>query len=429
MSTTTPAFEGAAIEPGVLPRLLPARPLRTIAGHVEHYGPVPQRTDALILEIERSGLKGHGGAGFPTGVKMQAVAQRRGSSVVVANGTEGEPASAKDKTLLSIAPHLVLDGAVLAGTAVGAREVVVCVDRAFPQIAEIVAAAIDERAARAVDPLPIRMEQAPHRYIAGEESALVAWLNGGDAKPGFVPPRPFEKGVGGRPTLVQNVETLAHVALIARFGAAWFRSLGTKADPGSALVTCTGGFARTGVSEIPLGISMPALFRATGTEISQVQAVLIGGYFGTWLPPDALDSVRLGSASLRTQDASFGCGVLFALPKDRCGLAESAHVTRWLADQNAGQCGPCVNGLDAIARAMAALVKGDRKGDAARHLDRWIDMVKGRGACKLPDGTARFVESSVRVFADEIRRHKRNGPCSACSAAPLFPLPRVGGWR
>jgi NADH:ubiquinone oxidoreductase subunit F (NADH-binding) len=349
--------------------------------------------------------------------------------VVVANGTEGEPASAKDKTLLSVAPHLVLDGAVLAGMAVGAREVVLCVDRAFPALSQMLDVVIRERDRRGVDALPIRLERPPNRYVTGEETALISWLNGGEAKPAFVPPRPFERGVGGRPTLVQNVETFAHIALIARFGSQWFRGLGTQADPGSALVTCSGAFARTGVSEIPLGLPLRALCKATGTEPDAVQALLVGGYFGTWIPADAIGTARLSGASLKTRDASFGCGVLFALPEDRCGLAESARVARWLADQNAGQCGPCVNGLDAIARAMTALVNGDRKGDGARYLDRWITMVKGRGACKMPDGTARFVESSLRTFASEVQRHRKHGPCAASHAAPMLPLPRTGGWR
>jgi NADH:ubiquinone oxidoreductase subunit F (NADH-binding) len=402
-----------------LPRLLPPMPLRTLAEHRDRFGPCPAPADALIGEIDRSGLKGHGGAAFPTAVKLRAVAERRGPKFVVANGTEGEPASGKDKTLLSIAPHLVLDGAVLAATAVGARDVVVCIDRGSPQVAAIVRAAIDERARRRLDPVKVRLEAAPHRYVAGEETALVAWLNGGDAKPTFTPPRPFERGVRNRPTLVQNVETLAHIALIARRGAAWFRALGTATDPGTALVTCTGAFGRTGVFEVPLGMPLHDLCRATGTDLRDVQAVLVGGYFGTWLPAAVVRTSRFGSESLRQHGAALGCGVLAALPHTSCGLTE----------QNAGQCGPCVFGLDSIARAMSALAKGDRAGKAEVQLRRWLEMVKGRGACKHPDGTARFVESSLHVFADEIERHRRSGPCHESHRPALLPTPHVGGWR
>jgi NADH:ubiquinone oxidoreductase subunit F (NADH-binding) len=430
MTANAMTNDATAFSPRALPRLLPDAPVRSLREHVEHFGARPARPDHVFAEVERSGLKGRGGATFPMAVKLRAVAERRGPRIVVANGTEGEPASTKDKALMSLAPHLVLDGAVLAAQVVGAREAILCVERSATQIANAMQSAIAERERYQRDPVPLRIERAPSRYVSGEESALVAWLNGGEAKPTFVPPRPFEKGVRGRPTLVQNVETLAHLALIARFGGEWFRGLGTEVDPGSALVTCSGAFQYRGVSEIPLGLPLARLFEAASTDVKTVQAVLVGGYFGTWLPHDALETVRLASTSLQTHGGSLGCGVVAALPYDHCGLVESARVARWLASQNAGQCGPCVNGLDAIARAMEVLVRGDRRGDARRHLDRWLTMVKGRGACKLPDGTSRFVASSLEVFADEIAVHGKSGRCSAPRRTkPLLPLPNPEGWR
>jgi NADH:ubiquinone oxidoreductase subunit F (NADH-binding) len=426
---TTTVGTDSRLAPRALPRLLRDTALPTFRGHIESYGPIPRSAGDLVESVERSGLTGRGGAGFPAGVKMRAVANQRRGAVVVANGTEGEPASSKDKTLLTFNPHLVLDGAVLSAVALGAREVIICVDRSAVVAGETVVRAIAERARRGVDSVPIRFERAPSRYVSGEESALVSWLNGGDARPRVVPPRPFEKGVAGKPTLVQNVETLAHIGLIARFGPDWFRALGTTESPGTALTTCSGAFARSGVYEVPFGIGLVDLFRATGTATESTQAVLIGGYFGTWFGVKEIPSVALDGASLRAHGSSFGCGVVAALGADRCGLAESAHVTRWLAGENAGQCGPCVNGLEAIAGAMAKLVRGDRAGDAETQLRRWLDMVKGRGACKHPDGAARFVASSLRVFGAEIERHRRFGPCPAAAFAPAFPLPKPGGWR
>ncbi len=356
---------------------------------------------------------------------MAAVASRR-RTVVVANGTEGEPASTKDKTLLALAPHLVLDGAVAAALAVGAREATVCVERNATSATSAVNEALDERARTGGDPVNLKVALTPDRYVAGEESALVHWLNGGEAKPTFVPPRPFERGVGGRPTLVSNVETLAHVALIARFGPAWWRAVGTAEDPGSALVTVSGAVARPGVYEIPLGLPLRSVLGAAGSS-PQVGAVLVGGYFGTWLPGQVAVGVALGAASLGQAHASFGCGALAVLPEGCCPLAEAARVTRWLAGENAGQCGPCMFGLPAIAQAMEALAAGDRSGNAERMLDRWTAMVRGRGACKHPDGVARFVESSLLVFADEVARHRRRGPCRP--AAAVLPTPTTGGWR
>ncbi|HTD50625.1 MAG TPA: proton-conducting membrane transporter, partial [Acidimicrobiia bacterium] len=212
-------------------RLLPPVAKRSLAEHLGWYGALPSTNASLIGEVERAGLRGKGGARFPTATKLAAVAARR-RAVVVANGNEGEPASTKDLVLMSQAPHLVLDGAVVAAEMVGATEVILCLKRGSV-VQPLFERALAERDANGIDTVPIRVVGGPDRYVSGEETALVHWLNGGDAKPTFVPPRPFERGVGGRPTLVQNVETLADLGLISRFGAAWYRSAGTAEDPGT----------------------------------------------------------------------------------------------------------------------------------------------------------------------------------------------------
>jgi len=241
-------YEAGVAPPSGVARLLEPRGDTGLAAHVGRYGSLPARVD-LVGELERSGLRGRGGAAFPTAVKLAAVAGRR-RPVVVANGTEGEPLSAKDKTILATAPHLVLDGLVLAARAVGAREAVVCVGRRAGRVRAAVEAAVAERALSGRDGVEITVAVTPDRYVVGEETALVHWLNGGDAKPTTTPPRPFERGVAGRPTLVQNVETLAHVALIGRFGAGWYRGVGTADDPGSTLVTIGGAVERPGMYEV-----------------------------------------------------------------------------------------------------------------------------------------------------------------------------------
>jgi NADH:ubiquinone oxidoreductase subunit F (NADH-binding) len=406
--------------------VLPPQPLLSLQAHDERYGVNPPGSKALIAEVERSGLRGRGGAGFPTATKLAAVARGK-RTVVVVNATEGEPASRKDAVLSSLAPHLILDGAVLAASAVGATEVHVCVERRGEGANDAMVRAVDERARVKRDRVVVRLHEAPNRYVAGEESALVNWLNGGEAKPTFVPPRPFERGVRGRPTLVQNAETLAHLALIARHGAAWFREFGTHQEPGTALVTVAGAIARPGVCEVSIGCPLVDIVAAAGTAMGDVGAVLVGGYFGTWLSPAAAARTTYDRASLGAVQASPGCGVVAALSRDACGLVELARVTRWLANQNAGQCGPCVNGLPAIAGAVEALYTGDRSGGAERQLRRWLEMVQGRGACKHPDGVARFVGSGLRTFADDIERHRRHGPCP--SPHPVLPVPATGGWR
>lgn len=408
-------------------RLLPPVAKRSLAEHLEWYGELPSTNASLIGEVERSGVRGKGGARFPTATKLAAVAARR-RAIVVANGTEGEPASTKDLVLMSQAPHLVLDGAVVAAEMVGANEVILCLKRGSV-VQPLLERALAERHASSYDTVPIRVVGGPNRYVSGEETALVHWLNGGDAKPTFVPPRPFERGVAGRPTLVQNVETLADLAVISRFGAAWYRSAGTPTDPGTTLVTLGGAVDKPGVCEVPFGVRIADLLRVAGGDCANLSGVLVGGYFGAWMPPAAAADVRLGVDDLRRAGGGLGAGVVIAMPATgTCALQELARTTRWLADQNAGQCGPCVNGLDAIANAMAELVAGGRDTGAEAHLARWLAMMEGRGACKHPDGVARFVSSGLRVFSDEIVRHRRHGPCPS-GREHILPTPQTGGWR
>jgi NADH:ubiquinone oxidoreductase subunit F (NADH-binding) len=395
--------------------------------HVGRLGRRPLGSWKLISEVQRSGLRGRGGAAFPMAVKLAAVAGRR-QPVMVANGTEGEPLSGKDKTLLVNAPHLVLDGALLAAETIGATEAIVCVDRS--QAAAAASAALRAALAERDDagPIDIRVVAAPSRFVAGEETALVHWLNGGDAKPTLVPPRPFERGVRGRPTDVQNVETLAHLGLIARFGADWFRRIGTTGDPGTRLVTIGGGVSRPGVYEVACGLPLMDALGAAGM-LGPIPPVLVGGYFGTWLDPVQVQMARLDVDSMQALGASPGSGVIWALPEGACGLAESARVARWYADQSAGQCGPCSNGLPAVARALQAVVAGPQGAGPATSLERWTQMVSGRGACRHPDGAARFVTSALRVFAEEANLHLQRGPCPGSHHPGVLPIPKGDGWR
>ena len=360
----------------------------------------------------------------------------RGPRVVIANGSEGEPASAKDAWLLTNRPHLVLDGAVLAAEAVDASDVVVAIDRpraSCPDDGRPRARGTARRAeAMRSD---VRVVDLPSRYVAGEESALVHWVNGGDAKPTFVPPRPFERGVRGRATLIQNVETLSHLALIARFGPDWFRELGTATEPGTAIVTLGGAVASPGVCEIAIGTHRRATSspRPEGRP-TEIAAFLIGGYFGTWIPADGAWDLALGHIELGRVGAAFGCGVVYALPAGVCGLAETARVARYLAEESAGQCGPCVYGLAAIADALDAIVAGrdGRAHDRARS-DAGPDRSPGGARATSP--TARSASWPARSTHSPTSSSATAAGVRAASARRrcLLPLPdaddREWGWR
>ncbi|HZX97908.1 MAG TPA: NADH-ubiquinone oxidoreductase-F iron-sulfur binding region domain-containing protein [Dermatophilaceae bacterium] len=407
--------------PSGLPRLLPAdgQPM-DLAAHLRVHGPTPYRGGArmLIHTIESAGLTGRGGAAFPTHRKLTAVADQKGTAVVVGNGAEGEPASSKDQTLLWSSPHLVLDGLQLAAEAVGARKVHLYVHRE-PRLVRRLELALAERATAGLDRIKVGLVTAPARFLAGEESALANRVEGGAALPRFTPPRIFERGVNGAPTLVQNVETLAQLALISRYGPAWFRAVGTEAEPGSMLTTVRLANGGGGVAETPLGTPLARLLRLAEYP---AQAVLVGGYHGAWLTPEQASRLTLSNADLRPIGAAVGAGVLAALPADRCGIVESARVVRYLALESAGQCGPCLNGLPLIADTLVQLANHRSAPSARGDLQRWSKLVERRGACHHPDGTVRFLRSALTAFAGEVALHEA-GRCSAGSYEPFLPIP------
>ncbi|HXW87397.1 MAG TPA: NADH-ubiquinone oxidoreductase-F iron-sulfur binding region domain-containing protein [Streptosporangiaceae bacterium] len=423
------APDGVARPPGPRdPRLIVRDEPMNLAAHRKHYGPVPllaAGSDALITEVERAGLTGRGGAAFSTGRKLRAVATAnagRGARVVVANGSESEPASSKDAVLLARSPHLVLDGIQLCAAAVGASRGYLCLGSRSPA-ARSVREAFAERDRAGLGGVPIEVvDAAADGYLAGQETALVSLLNGGRAVPAFVPPRPSDKGVRRQPTLVLNVETLAQVALIARYGATWFRSVGADDAPGSALVTVTGGVSRPGVREIPLGTPLGEVLRRSGLA-APAQAVLTGGYFGTWLPlPDAF-RVPMSAPGLRAAGATFGAGVLAVLPASSCGLAETARVAGYLASQIADQCGPCRNGMPALAEAMNWIAFGRPDADIIGWARQLTGLITGRGACHLPDGAAVLARSALAVFSADLRAHATAGPCGRAQVAATLPIP------
>jgi NADH:ubiquinone oxidoreductase subunit F (NADH-binding) len=396
-----------------------------LAAHHQMHGRLLYRGGPrmLIRTIESAGLTGRGGAAFPTHRKLTTVADQKGVPVVVGNGAEGEPASDKDKTLLWSSPHLVLDGLQLAAEAVGARQVHLYVHRdQHSQLAHHLESALAERATARMDRLTVNLVTAPARFLAGEESALSSRVEGGAALPRFTPPRIFERGVNGAPTRVQNVETLAQLALISRYGSDWFRAVGTAAEPGSMLTTVRLANGTGGVAETPVGTPIADLLRL---REQPAQAVLVGGYHGAWLSPEQAGRLTLSNADLRPLGAAVGAGVLAALPVDRCALVESARVVRYLALESAGQCGPCLNGLPRIAATLTQLARpqsAPAASSAGDDLQRWSALVERRGACHHPDGTVRFMRSALTVFADEVALHQ-GGRCSATSYEPFLPIP------
>ncbi|MEB0200384.1 NADH-ubiquinone oxidoreductase-F iron-sulfur binding region domain-containing protein [Cryobacterium sp. 5I3] len=408
MSSTADTRLFPAVQAPVGTARLTAAPAADYATHQSTFGPLPAQADsaALLAALRDSGLEGRGGAGFPAWRKLAAVPARerarRRRVVVIGNAAEGEPLSQKDATLLLRSPHLVIDGLLTVAGALGARSVYLY---AQASVIESATRALAERA----DASAIELREAADTFISGEASAVVNALAGRAPIPQDRTVRLTESGLGGRPTLLHNVETLAHIALIARFGAAWFRSVGTTGDPGTRLVTVGSDGHPSRVLEVAGGSRIGDVLRFTGVDTGSLSAVLVGGYHGAWLPAYALEA-RLDRADLAGFGANPGAGILMGLGERRCPIAVAAAVASYLAGETAGQCGPCVNGLPAMAAVLGRLATGDRDPGLPGEVRRLAAIVTGRGSCNHPDGTARFVLSTLTVFADDVTAHL-NGHC------------------
>ncbi len=392
--TTTTGDQPRAGLPGlsvgeVSPRVFAAGRSATAEAHALAFG--PRRglgRDALVGELERSGLTGRGGAAFPAYRKL-AVATGRRAPVVIGNGAEGEPWSWKDAVLLANAPHLVLDGLLDVAAALGARRTILYLDG---RSVAPVAAAIAER----TDAGGVELIEADDRFIAGEASAVVNAIQNGIALPVDRVRRLTESGLDRRPTVVHNVETLAQLALVDRYGGDWFRSVGDPARPGTRLVTVTGDVATEGVFEVPTDLDVASVVARAGGEARLASGVLLGGYHGQW--------ITAGETTVPPGDRA-GAGVVHVLGPQRCGLAVTAGIVAELAEASAGQCGPCLFGLPALASRFADLAAGRLAPQAAAEASRLAEAVDGRGSCHHPDGAARLARSALRVFARDVHAH------------------------
>lgn len=387
-----------------------------LAAHERRYGTLPA-VDAAELAGLADGvqLRGRGGAGFPFGRKLATAATRRGRAVVVVNLSEGEPASHKDGALARVAPHLLLDGAALTARALGTTEVHVALPGESPLVGAAVRGALAERSMAARDGrIRWTLHEAAEVFVAGQSSAVLELLAGRPNLPVTSWRPAAESGHRRRPTLLSNAETFAQVARLALLGMDAYRSHGTRVEPGTTLLTLDGDdvAGRTPqVVEVPFGTPWPDLLAPDRLA----SPVLVGGYHGTWGAPGALASLTVSHLAMTDADVTLGAGVV--LPLDAgCPVERTASITSYLASQSARRCGPCLNGLPALAAAVEA-VAADTGGPA--DVRRLAELVDGRGACAHPDGTVRLVRSMLASFDSEIGLHL-GGRCGyRRTAAPV----------
>ncbi|MBO0805579.1 MAG: SLBB domain-containing protein [Nocardiopsaceae bacterium] len=340
--------------------------------------------DDIIAAVREAGLTGRGGAGFPAAAKWEAARRGPAPRYLVVNGAEGEPGSYKDRHLMARAPHQVLEGMLIAARAIDASEILVYINSEFQAAHRALADAIE--ALRATDLasalVPIRLKPENHVYIAGEETALLSVLMGRPAWPWPKPPYPTERGYDGHPTVVNNVETLAHVPVIIRRGPDWYR------EHQPTLFSVTGDVSRPGVFELPLGIAVRDLIEQAGGPLAgdQVEAVLPGGYSLPWLRADQLD-VTFSADALEAAGTGLGASVIVVGARQGLGLA-AARVSAFFARETCETCPVCVTGTARLAqllrpgasRALAVAESEEVAGVAAQH--------RHMGICTLLDTAA-----------------------------------------
>jgi NADH:ubiquinone oxidoreductase subunit F (NADH-binding) len=417
----------------------------SLGAHHARYGPRPAARGPaatyLLDDVAAAGLTGRGGAGFPVAAKWRTALAAGPGTLVVANGAESELLSAKDTALLVLRPHLVLDGLSCAAEALRADGAIIWLHEGAPAAYTALVAALEERAAAGVDSVPMQVSWGPDSYLTGESSAVVNALEGGSALPRFTRQPAARSGVQGRPTVIHNVETLARVALIARVG-------GASRPPGP-LVTVPGA-GTLAVRELPGSTTvaqavLPITLSASGNQ--PPQAVLVGGYGGSWAawddvaglalhdldgrhPPAGhghLTRRRIRNATHGRPRPALGPGILAAIPQESCPVAETAAIADYLARSSARQCGPCLFGTRALADGLIRIAAGSaRRGDAER-LRRTSAEVNGRGACGLPDGLVSLVRTALDVFADDVDRHLRRKGCLHRAGHTVLHVPAVAG--
>ena len=380
----------------------------------------------VIEEIEKAGLRGRGGAGFPTAQKLALCAQAEGpegnsEKYVVVNGGEDEPGSIKDRTLLVYSPHAVLEGALLAAYAVGASRVIFYINEAYDSAHRRVATAIDEaNAARLAGneilgssfSAGVEIFRAPTPYVAGEDTAALEAIEGKPAKPRQKPPYPVTVGLYGKPTVVNNVETLANLPPILLHGAEWYRSIGTAESFGTMLYSMNEEWARPGVYELPYGAREGELLQnlAGGLKTgAPLRAVLHGGPSSAFLLPDP-DRI-MSPESLRAAGSSIGCGVTRGYGEGTCMVEVAFEIARFFEKECCGQCPACQMETKALTTTLSKVLQGQVPAAALEQVPRLIAFNKGKGFCSLINMPGPPLLSAIQLFRADFDSHLATGHC------------------
>ena len=380
--------------------------------------------EKVIDEIKRAGLRGRGGAGFPTGKKWELAAQKKSpKKYVCCNAAEGEPGTYKDRTLIRTNPHQLIEGVMIASYAIGADEAYIFLKKSFQQEYNILCHAVDEaiqadllgeHVLESPFHLEIKIFQGPNVYIVGEETAMLEAIEGRTAQPKQKPPfYPIQHGLFGKPTLVNNAETLCNIPHILRWGADWFSKLGHPKSPGTMIFTVSGEVNRPGVYELPLGTPLRDLIYEYGGGIrgeQRFKAVFPGGPSQALLVEEDLD-VSLDFESLKQRGSGLGTGAIMVLSEATCMVSAALYCSSFFMRESCGQCPPCKLGTIHMTQLLEKIEHGKAELKDLTSLEQIFKLIWGRGYCDLINSSVRSVESTLKHFRGEYENHIREKGC------------------
>jgi NADH-quinone oxidoreductase subunit F len=367
--------------------------------------------DEVIEVVRRSGLRGRGGGGFPTGIKWRTVRDDpSGTKFVVCNAAEGEPGTFKDRWLLRANPYQVVEGLGIAAYAVGAERAFIGIKTAFEQEIERLRVSMEKMAARdLIGPAAVELTPGPDEYLFGEEKALLEVIEGNGPLPRVVPPWMeglFRSPDSPNPTVVNNVETLANVPHILRRGAEWFRSFGTDESPGTMVFTLCGDVGHPGMYELPLGFSLRDLIYGIGggpREGRQLKAIFPGAS-NTIISAEQLDA-PLAFETMRAVGTGLGSGGFVVYDDTACIVRATLAFSRFLYVESCAQCPACKHGTGAITQLLERIDRGDgTAADVETILARALTVTDAQ-RCALPTGETLIAQSAVQVFGHEFDEH------------------------
>jgi bidirectional [NiFe] hydrogenase diaphorase subunit len=387
----------------------------------------------VIDRIIRSGLRGRGGAGYPTGLKWSTVAKTgQQEKYVICNADEGDPGAFMDRAVLESDPHRVLEGMAIAAYAVGAQKGFVYVRAEYPLAVKHLKTAIKQAerlgllgnnisGTRFSFHIDIRLGAGA--FVCGEETALIASIEGKRGMPRPRPPYPAESGLWDCPTLINNVETLANIAPIMRNGAEWFAAIGTEKSKGTKVFALAGRVANTGLIEVPMGITLREIIHEIGGGIpdgKSYKAVQTGGPSGGCIPAEHLDS-PVDYESLARIGSIMGSGGMIVMDETSCMVDVAKYFMEFCKSESCGKCVPCRAGTSQMHAILEKITAGEATPADIELLEELCDLVKNTSLCGLGQSASNPVITTLRYFREEYRKHLEGGGCEACKLAPTAP--------